>query len=286
MSQKKPEEQKICFVVMPISDVQGYDIGHFKRVYEHLLKPAIIEAGYVPVRADDTVKTDYIVVDIVKRIVESEMVLCDFSARNPNVMYELGLRHAFNKKVVLINDKKTDRIFDIQGLRSYNYDDSLRVDTVQKDKEEIKKSILTTAEAEEGSVNSVVQLAGIHAAPLPKGQEVSADTRLLLGAISEINGRITVLENNIKPLNKFPKLYEIFPNENIRNDDESKVTFEDGTSADLGDDVYVDGKSIGKIKSIQWFDDHFDLLMDTRNGAQRIISSAGPYFKRYSAIPY
>jgi len=56
-------------------------------------------------------------VGIIQRIVDSEMVLCDYSAKNPNVMYELGVRHAFNKPVALVKDKTTDKVFDIQGLR-------------------------------------------------------------------------------------------------------------------------------------------------------------------------
>ena len=56
------EDKKKCFVIMPISDAEGYDKGHFTRVYEHLVKPAVIEAGFEPMRADDTcgghIKTD------------------------------------------------------------------------------------------------------------------------------------------------------------------------------------------------------------------------------------
>ena len=40
------EDKKKCFVIMPISDAEGYDKGHFTRVYEHLVKPAVIEAGF------------------------------------------------------------------------------------------------------------------------------------------------------------------------------------------------------------------------------------------------
>lgn len=52
------EYKKKCFVIMPISDAEGYDKGHFTRVYEHLIKPAVIEAGFEPVRADDTSKAN------------------------------------------------------------------------------------------------------------------------------------------------------------------------------------------------------------------------------------
>ena len=46
------EYKKKCFVIMPISDAEGYDKGHFTRVYEHLIKPAVIEAGFEPVERD------------------------------------------------------------------------------------------------------------------------------------------------------------------------------------------------------------------------------------------
>ena len=50
-----PGKKQTCFVIMPISDVPGYDQGHFARVYEYLIKPAIIQAGYEPIRSDDTI---------------------------------------------------------------------------------------------------------------------------------------------------------------------------------------------------------------------------------------
>lgn len=194
MSKTEVTEKQVCFVLMPIADVHGYEPGHFGRVYEHLLKPAIIAAGYVPVRADDTVKTDYIVVGIIQKIVESAMVLCDFSARNPNVMYELGIRHAFNKPVVLIRDKRTDKIFDIQGLRYAEYDESLRVDSVTKDIGKITSAISETATTTDKDMNSIVQLAGIKTAEVPAGQTISSDTKLILSMFSNIEKRIEGIE--------------------------------------------------------------------------------------------
>jgi hypothetical protein len=100
-------ENKGCFVVMPISDVPGYAVGHFSRVYEFLIAPACERAGYNPFRADQVNKTNYIVIDILQRLVSADMVLCDISGRNPNVLYELGIRQAFNKPSVLIKDELT-----------------------------------------------------------------------------------------------------------------------------------------------------------------------------------
>lgn len=212
---------------MPISDMHGYESGHFGRVYEHVLKPAISQAGFTPIRADDAVKTDYIVVGIIQQIVASEMVLCDFSARNPNVMYELGIRHAFNKPVVLIKDRRTEKVFDIQGLRYTEYDDTLRIDSVQKDIAKIAEAIKETLNAAGDRVNSVVQLAGIRAAEVPAEQIVSADTSLLLQAIGSIEKRLTSMETERQTERYF-----------YLNTDVEKVFFKDNSTASLGDSIY------------------------------------------------
>lgn len=226
----------VCFVLMPISDVHGYEPGHFARVYEHLLKPAISAAGYEPVRADDAVKTDYIVVGIIQKIVESAMVICDFSARNPNVMYELGIRHAFNKPVTLIKDRRTEKVFDIQGLRYAEYDESLRIDSVQKDITKISSAIQETAKSGADGLNSVVQLAGIKPADVPAGQTVSPDTQLLLSAIGALERRI----DSFEPVERQAIRY-------FRIEDD-KAVFSDGTEAKLNDFVMDrDSKFVGKL---------------------------------------
>ena len=135
---------KKCFVIMPISDADGYDKGHFNRVYEYLIKPACEEAGFEPIRADDTSKANMIMVDVLHKILECDIAICDLSSRNPNVFYELGFRQAFNKKTVLIKDSKTMMPFDISGIRTLPYSESLRIDEVKKTIPEIAKYITET----------------------------------------------------------------------------------------------------------------------------------------------
>ena len=85
-----------CFVIMPIGEVKGYDEdNHFKEVYEDIFIPAIKDAGLKPVRADDVMASNIIQKDILQRVIESPIVLCDLSGLNANVMFELGVRQAF-----------------------------------------------------------------------------------------------------------------------------------------------------------------------------------------------
>jgi len=270
-TQPSPSKPK-CFVIMPIADIHGYEAGHFSRVYEYLLKPAIIQAGFLPIRADDAVKTDYIVVSIIQQIVESEMVICDFSARNPNVMYELGLRHAFNKPVALLKDRRTEKVFDIQGLRYSEYDESLRIDSVQKDISRISAAIIETAKSSSETVNSVVQLAGIKAAEVPAGQTVSADTSLLLQAIGSIEKRLTNIENE-KQAERF---FHIVDN---------TVTFQDGATADIGETIFNDKlDAVGELVDIRPADDI--ILIKSKNGKILQYHAHSIRAKGFSSIPF
>ena len=180
---------KTCFIIMPISDVDGYSKGHFNRIYEHLIKPACRKCGLVPVRADDTAKTNVIIIDILQKILECDIAICDLSASNPNVFYELGFRQAFNKKTVLIKDKRTTTPFDIASLRYSIYDESLRIDLVEDAVASIAKMLDETLKSDDKDVNSLFQLLNVHSpASLPEKVNVSNDTSLILQAIENLKG--------------------------------------------------------------------------------------------------
>lgn len=187
---KDEKPQKTCFVIMPISDVDGYEKGHFGRVYEYLIKPACEAAGYKVDRVDDTSKTNMIIVDILQKAVKYDMAICDISSRNANVFYELGFRQAFNMKTVLIKDKKTVMPFDISSIRTLSYSETLRIDEVEKGRAEIQKALEETEKADSNEVNSLISLLSINKAEIPKQQELSVDTSILLNAINnlKING--------------------------------------------------------------------------------------------------
>ncbi|CAH9067907.1 hypothetical protein PSECIP111951_03936 [Pseudoalteromonas holothuriae] len=137
-------DKKKCFVIMPISNCDGYDDGHFNEVYEELIQPACEKAGFEPIRADEVNTTHSIKMDILNKIASADMVVCDISAKNPNVLYELGIRHALNKPVSIIKDDKTDKIFDIDDIRWVGYAKSLRISVIRPKIAELAENIKNT----------------------------------------------------------------------------------------------------------------------------------------------
>lgn len=103
-------EVRECFIIMPISDVEGYETGHFKKVYEDLISPACVKAGFTARIASDVKETNLIHLDILKSLLDAPMAICDISTHNPNVLFELGIRQAFDKPTVIIKDNSTANI--------------------------------------------------------------------------------------------------------------------------------------------------------------------------------
>ena len=104
-----------CFVMMPFG--VWYD-----RYYQEIYIPAIRDAGFEPVRADELFSTGSEVEQIWEQIEKSKVLLADLTDKNPNVFYELGLAHAARKPVVFTAAKVEDVPFDLRHLRVIVYE--------------------------------------------------------------------------------------------------------------------------------------------------------------------
>lgn len=104
-----------CFVMMPFG--QWFDL-YYKEIYI----PAIKEAGFEPVRADEIFSSGSVVEQIWEQIDKAKVLLADLTGKNPNVFYELGLAHADHKPVVFASGVLEDVPFDLRHLRVIIYD--------------------------------------------------------------------------------------------------------------------------------------------------------------------
>lgn len=121
---------KTCFVVMAIGNQkyneQEITATELKSKYDNLIKEAILKArpNIEITRADDVSAMGTITTDIVQRIMFSDYVIADVSYPNPNVFYELGLRHACKTGTIIIKDKEAKVPFDIASLRYIEYENT------------------------------------------------------------------------------------------------------------------------------------------------------------------
>lgn len=271
---EKTNEQtkKKCFVIMPISDVDGYPKGHFNRVYDYIIVPACKQEGYEPIRADATSKSNVIIVDILRNILECDMAICDLSSRNPNVFYELGFRQAFNMKTVLMKDDQTDRPFDVSTIRSINYESSLRIDLVNKAITELTKALKETNEMSEKEPNSLLKLLSIdNPAKLPDRQKLSLDSSLILQAIQDLS----------MDMHRSMNQKRIIDGGNARS---NEVMLPNGQIAKIGDHIF-DNKKNMEIGEVVDTDSNAIFLRNSK-GVMELIDIIGPYANNLSVMPF
>lgn len=249
---KQENEKPSCFIIMPIADMHGYESRHFDRVYNHIIKPACDISGFSPIRADDVTSSNFIVLDILRKIVECDLAICDLSGRNPNVMYELGLRQAFNKKTVLIKDEKTISPFDVQAFRYCEYDSTLRIDNAQSNVQSISKSLSTTYSADGNDINSIVQLLKIQPAQVGEKTVLSQENSLIFKAIKELEQKFNQPKksNNVKN-NSFISYDETKKYSNIGETLKSQIDFYPVESL-IGNLYYhvIENKNLGALQGV------------------------------------
>ena len=130
--QNKENEQKLsCGIIMPIAASQGYTEEHWKNVLK-IIKTAIGKTEkFEAVPVWENFKSDIIHDTIINNLLKYDIVICDISTTNPNVMYELGLRMTIKKPVVIIKDDFTKVPFDTNMIRYELYPKDLHYFKIQ-----------------------------------------------------------------------------------------------------------------------------------------------------------
>lgn len=120
-----------CFVIMPFGNpkLEKEKTDKFERIYSHWIKPTI-ESIRINAKADNFIschradkenRPGEIITHIIENLATSDIVIADLTGRNPNVFYELGVRHAIRNTTILISEDIEDIPFDLRGLRTIHY---------------------------------------------------------------------------------------------------------------------------------------------------------------------
>ena len=132
-----------CGVVMPISTIDGCTESHWADVLE-IITEAIEEAGFDANLVSNADDVGIIHKRIIQNLYDNPVVVCDVSGKNPNVMFELGMRLAFDKPTVIIKDEKTSYSFDTSAIEHIEYPRDLRFSRIVDFKAKLTEKIVAT----------------------------------------------------------------------------------------------------------------------------------------------
>lgn len=139
------EGKGVCGIVMPISSIDGCGESHWADVQE-VLSEAIDTAGFEANLVSNADDVGIIHKRIIQNLYENPIVVCDVSGKNPNVMFELGMRLAFDKPTIIVKDDKTSYSFDTSAIEHIEYPRDLRFTKIVEFKQKLSSKIKATVE--------------------------------------------------------------------------------------------------------------------------------------------
>jgi hypothetical protein len=134
---------KICGIVMPISSIDGCSEGHWSDVLE-IITEAVEGSGFEANLVSNSDDVGIIHKRIIQNLYDNPIVICDVSGKNPNVMFELGIRLAFDKPTIIIKDDKTSYSFDTSSIEHLEYPRDLRFTKIVEFKKKLKDKVEAT----------------------------------------------------------------------------------------------------------------------------------------------
>ncbi len=257
-SKKTTDEKKSdCGIVMPISAADGCTEQHWLDV-RSILFETVESAGFNPFLVSDADDVGIIQKRIIQNLYQNPIVICDVSGKNPNVMFELGMRLAFDKPTIIVKDDITAYSFDTAPIEHLTYPRDLRFNTIIKFRDELKNKIIATYESSNRNPNYTTFLKnfGTFTVPILETTEVSKED-YIVSEISELRRQMQSLNAVVRRIprdwsNDLPSdnMHEISHNECRRMLREVvEVTRKKfGESKALPKSVYLkEGRNIGLL---------------------------------------
>lgn len=147
--------KKTCFIVCPIGSDISPQRKHSDQTLRHIIAPVLQEAGFEEaVRADKISESGNITRQIINHIREDSLVIADLTGHNPNVFYELAIRHCTGRPFIQMIRKGESIPFDLGPMRTIMFD-LTDPDDVVASREELRRQV-ASAMAEGAQVDTPI----------------------------------------------------------------------------------------------------------------------------------
>lgn len=123
--EKQDKEEKRCFIIMPIGKTDTIEQEKSFGLLNSVIRPVVENLGFKCIPPHEITDTGAISKRIINEIVDDDLVIANLTGLNPNVMYEVGIRHSVAKPIVTLSEEGTPLPFDISDQRNIFYKDSL-----------------------------------------------------------------------------------------------------------------------------------------------------------------
>jgi hypothetical protein len=190
VEKSKKDERPTCFVICPIGEEGSLIRKRSDQVLKHIIQPVVeAQRGYRVIRADKLPDPGRITTQVIQHLIKDELVVADLSGHNPNVFYELAIRHAAVKPYIQLAAPMERIPFDIHDQRTIVFDVQ-DLDSVEACKSQLSAQVMAIQDPSfrvESPIGDALQLGRLDASPNPAHHVLAA-----------ILKRLDYIENNVR----------------------------------------------------------------------------------------
>ncbi|HEV8434759.1 MAG TPA: hypothetical protein VGR95_15205 [Thermoanaerobaculia bacterium] len=188
-----------CFVIAPIGEEGSAVRQRSDQLLRYVISPVVVALGYgEPIRADRLPSPGIITSQVIKHIVDDSIVIADLTGANPNVYYELAIRHMIRKPLVQIIEKGERIPFDVAAARTIILDHT-NLDSVEAAKKELSQQIVaatTDPDSVDNPISMSIDLGALRVSADPLRQSVVT----LTSEVAAIREEIQRIRKDQKPI--------------------------------------------------------------------------------------
>jgi hypothetical protein len=179
-----PTLEQECFFIAPIGKDGSEERNRSDGVLEFIVARAAQELGLRAVRADQLAEPGQITLQVIEHVLGAKAAVADLTGRNPNVYYELAIRHTAKLPTVLICEQGEHLPFDIAQMRTIFFSHT-NLRSADHCRTEIVRHL---REALDGAVDSPVA-ASVDLQRLQAGNTVERSIAELVTNVAELEKR-------------------------------------------------------------------------------------------------
>lgn len=185
--EQEEKQEKKCFIITPIGDSNSVIFRKAKGVIESVIRPVLQKNGFNDIKAAYEINiSGMITTQIINRIIDDDLVIVNLTGNNPNVMYEMCLRHVVAKPIIHICENGTILPFDIKDSRTIFYEnDMLGVSELKESLKRFLVEIDYEADYSDNPIYTAYKFGNL--LKMSNGTEKETEIKLLLDILDSIS---------------------------------------------------------------------------------------------------
>lgn len=186
------KNKKKCFVIMPVSKTKSCTSDEWAGIFEHMIKPAVTgcKLGFDCEQAKPC--TGAFIRDILDGLNRADVVIADLTDKNPNVFYELGIRHTLKNRTILIAQNIKHVPSDLRSYWVVTYKKDLTgANEFKRKVREILREMQKDPEKPDSPVADFLEVKNIYISSYEK----TSNLKKLTALISELSYNLNLIDS-------------------------------------------------------------------------------------------